>query len=132
MEPILMANGTYELAENIKVGDQVMTYNFTTNSEQSGNVTKIDVTNESEMYIINGILYLAPDQYVWTEQGWIMAENLTYNDTIYNVNTGNFDPVISIITVNGTFPMYDFTINVNGNYIAFTYILKDLGGIHAC
>ena len=64
----------------------------------------------------------------WGEE----AENLTYNDTIYNVNTGNFDPVISINTVNGTFPMYYFTINVNGNYIAFTYILKDLGGIHAC
>lgn len=46
IETILMANCTYELAENIKVGDQVMTYNFTTNSEQSGNVTKIDVTNE--------------------------------------------------------------------------------------
>jgi len=46
MKTILIANGTYELAENIKVGDQVMTYNFTTNSEQSGNVTKIDVTNE--------------------------------------------------------------------------------------
>jgi len=132
LEPILMANGNYKPAENIKAGDKIMTYNFTTHSKQSGIVTKIDVTNESEMYIIKGILYLAPDQYVWTERGWIMAENLTYNDTIYNVNTGNFDPVISINTVNGTFPMYDFTINVNGNYIAFTYILKDLGGIHAC
>lgn len=126
MKTILIANGTYELAENIKVGDQVMTYNFTTNSEQSGNVTKIDVTNESEMYIINGILYLAPDQYVWKEQGWIIAENLTYNDTIYNVFTGYYDPVSSIIAVNGTFQMYDFTVNINGNYISFAYILKDL------
>jgi hypothetical protein len=85
------------------------------------------------MYIINGILYLAPDQYVWTEQGWIMAENLTYNDTIYNVFTGYYDPVSSIIAVNGTFQMYDFTVNINGNYISFAYILKDLfGGIHVC
>jgi len=132
MEPILMADGTYELAENIKVGDQVMTYNFTTNSEQSGNITKIELTNESEMYIINGILYLAPDQYVWTERGWIMAENITYNDTIYNVFTGYYDPVSSIIAVNGTIQMYDFTVNINGNYISFAYILKDLGGIHVC
>jgi len=63
-----MTNNAYELAENIKVGDQIMRYNFTTNSEQSGSVTEIELTNESEMYIINGILYLAPDQYVCTEE----------------------------------------------------------------
>jgi len=55
-----------------------------------------------------------------------MAENLTYNDTIYNVFTGYYDPVSSIIAVNGTFQMYDFTVNINGNYISFAYILKDL------
>ncbi|MFP3257375.1 MAG: hypothetical protein RXO36_06210, partial [Candidatus Nanopusillus acidilobi] len=53
LEPILMANDNYKLAENIKAGDKIMTYNFTTHSKQSGIVTKIDVTNESEMYIIN-------------------------------------------------------------------------------
>jgi len=127
-----MANGTYELAENIKVGDQIMRYNFTTNSEKSGNATEIELTNESEMYIINGILYLTPDQYVWTERGWIMAENLTYNDTIYNVFTWYYDAVSSIIAVNGTFQVYDFTVNMNGDYISFVYILKDLGVIHVC
>jgi len=40
--------------------------------------------------------------------------------------------VSSIIAVNGTFQMYDFTVNINGNYISFAYILKDLGGIHVC
>jgi hypothetical protein len=61
-----------------------------------------------------------------------MAKNITYNDTIYNIYTGTYVPVSSIVTVNGTFQMYDFTININGNYVAFTYILKDLGGIYVC
>jgi hypothetical protein len=132
LEPILMTNGKYKLAEDIKVGDKIMTYNFTINSGQPGKVTKIEISNESEMYVINGILYLAPDQYVWTKKGWIMAENITCNDTIYNVYTGTYDSVSSIITLYGTFQMYDFIININGNYIVLTYILKDLGGVHVC
>ncbi|MGB9763612.1 MAG: hypothetical protein ACPLVI_08235, partial [Thermoplasmata archaeon] len=132
LEPILMTNGKYKLAEDIRVGDKIMTYNFTINSGQFGKVTKIEISNESEMYIINGILYLAPDQYVWTERGWIMAKNITYNDTIYNIYTGCYDQVSSIIILNGTYRMYDFTVDINGDYLAFAYILKDLGGIHAC
>ncbi len=132
LEPILMANGTYQIAENIKVGDKIMTYNFSTYSEQTGIVTNVTITNESKMYIINGVLFLASDQKVWTENGWVMAENLTYNNTIYDVYDEQYTHVYSIIIVKGGFPMYDFTININGNYIAVNYILKDLGGIHAC
>ncbi|MGC9138887.1 MAG: hypothetical protein ACP5G5_07810, partial [Thermoplasmata archaeon] len=63
---------------------------------------------------------------------WIMAKNITYNDTIYNIYTRCYDQVSSIIILNGTYRMYDFTVDINGDYVAFAYILKDLGGIHAC
>lgn len=60
------------------------------------------------------------------------AENLTLNDSIYNVFTHNYMQVFSIKILYGSFTMYDFTVSVNGNFIAYFNIMKDIGGIHAC
>ena len=132
LTPILMWNNTYKLAKDIKVGDTLMTFNFTTGEMEYGTVEYITITNWSLMYVIDGYLMVAPDQAVWTERGYVNAENLTLNDTIYNVFTNSYMPVFSIKILYGSFTMYDFTVSVNGNYIAYWNIMKDLGGIHAC
>jgi subtilase family serine protease len=132
LTPILMWNNTYKLAKDIKVGDTLMTFNFTTGEMEYGTVEYITITHWSLMYVIDGYLMVAPDQAVWTERGYVNAENLTLNDTIYNVFTNSYMPVFSIKILHGSFTMYDFTVSVNGNYIAYWDIMKDLGGIHAC
>ena len=132
LTPILMWNNTYKLAKDIKVGDTLMTFNLTTGEMEYGTVEYITITHWSLMYVIDGYLMVAPDQAVWTERGYVNAENLTLNDTIYNVFTNSYMPVFSIKILYGSFTMYDFTVSVNGNYIAYWDIMKDLGGIHAC
>ncbi|MGC8585659.1 MAG: S8 family serine peptidase [Thermoplasmata archaeon] len=132
LTPILMGNNTYKLAEDIKVGDIVMTFNFATQEMDYGTVEYISVTHWSLMYVIDGYLMVAPDQAVWTERGYVNAENLTLNDSIYNVFTHNYMQVFSIKILYGSFTMYDFTVSVNGNFIAYFNIMKDIGGIHAC
>jgi len=132
LTPILMWNNTYKLAKDIKVGDTLMTFNLTTGEMEYGTVEYITITHWSLMYVINGYLMVAPDQAVWTERGYVNAENLTLNDTVYNVFTNSYMPVFSIKILHGSFTMYDFTVSVNGNYIAYWNIMKDLGGIHAC
>jgi hypothetical protein len=127
-----MWNNTYKLAKDIKVGDTLMTFNLTTGEMEYGTVEYITITHWSLMYVIDGYLMVAPDQAVWTERGYVNAENLTLNDTIYNVFTNSYMPVFSIKILHGSFTMYDFTVAVNGNYIAYWNIMKDLGGIHAC
>ncbi|MGC9073987.1 MAG: hypothetical protein ACP5H0_07535 [Caldisericum sp.] len=82
--------------------------------------------------VIDGYLMVAPDQAIWTERGYVNAENLTLDDSIYNVFTHNYMQVFSIKISKGSFTMYDFTISVNGNFIAYFNIMKDIGGIHAC
>ena len=127
-----MADGTYELAKNIQIGDKVVTYNFTTGEYETGEVEKITVTRESEEYIINGILGVAKDQEVWTSRGWVEAQNLTTYDWIYNVYTGTWTQIYDITVLKENINMYDFHINKNQNYIGTMYLLEDWGGIHAC
>ncbi len=73
---------------------------------------------------------VAPDQDVWTSIGYVAAQNLTTNDWILNANTGSWGLVHSIVVLKGSFTMYDFTVNMNGNFIAWWNIMKDI--ISAC
>ena len=122
---IMMANGTYEFAENITAGESIMTYNMSTGVLEPEVVVHAYEVNQSGMYTINGNLKIAPDQKVLTERGYVEAQNLTMNDTVYDVYTQNWEPVRSISSAVGTYEMYDFYVGVNHNYVAWVYVLQD-------
>lgn len=42
-------------------------------------------TNQTSLYNINGYLKVAPDQKVLTNEGYIEAQDLTYNEILLNV-----------------------------------------------
>ena len=123
--PILMANMSYVLAKDISIGDQIATYNISTGEIQNGTVIGITTTYENYYYIINGNLILAGDQKILTNDGYIEAENLTLNDSVYNVFTNEYMPILSIINISQPMVMYDFLITVNHNYIGWYYVLED-------
>ncbi|MGC8673323.1 MAG: hypothetical protein ACP5TO_07505, partial [Thermoplasmata archaeon] len=123
--PILMANYSYVLAKDISIGEQIATYNISTGEIQNGTVIGITKTYENYYYIINGNLILAGDQKIFTNYGYIEAENLTLNDSLYNIFTNEYIPILSIINISQPMIMYDFLITVNHNYIGWYYVLED-------
>lgn len=129
--PILTPNGTYIFAKNIIPGMYIMSYNFTNNQMQSEMVTKVVTHFVNELYVINGELMVDPNQTIWTQQGYISAKNLTYNDIFYDPIFNSYEPIYSITVLNGTFTVYDFQVNNTENYIAWNYILHDVFGIHS-
>jgi len=129
--PILTQNGTYVFAKNIIPGMYIMSYNFTNNQMQSEMVTKVVTHFVNELYVINGELMVDPNQTIWTQQGYISAKNLTYNDIFYDPIFNSYEPIYSITVLNGTFTVYDFQVNNTENYIAWNYILQDINGIHS-
>jgi hypothetical protein len=129
--PILTPNGTYIFAKNIIPGMYIMSYNFTNNQMQSEMVTKVVTHFVNELYVINGELMVDPNQTIWTQQGYISAKNLTYNDIFYDPIFNSYEPIYSITVLNGTFTVYDFQVNNTENYIAWNYILQDINGIHS-
>ena len=125
LTPILMANGSYEFAENVHNGDRIMTYNLTTGQLQDSTVQLAYETDQVAMFTINGYLKIAPDQKVLTEHGYEEAQYITLNDTMYNIYTHNWEMIHSISVSMGTFAMYDFYIGVNHNYIAWSNVMED-------
>lgn len=123
--PVLLSNYTTQYAQNITTGESIMTYNFSTHSMQAGTVQVVYVTHHSSMYVINGYLKVAGDQDIWTNHGYIQAQNLTNNDTIFNVFTQHFNKVHSISVEHGNFTMYDFYVTGNHNYIVWWNLMQD-------
>ncbi len=125
LAPVLLSNYTYEYAENITVGESIMTYNFTTGTMQQGTVLQVFVTQHTEMYVINGYLKVARDQDMWTNHGYVQAQYLTINDTIFDVYTGHYEKIQSISVDYGSFTMYDFYVSTNRNYIVWSNLMED-------
>lgn len=125
LAPVLLSNYSYVYAENITVGQHLMTYNFSTGSLQKGTVVDVFVTHHVEMYVINGYLKVASDQDMWTNHGYIQAQNLTLNDSIFNVYTGHFQKIRSIAIDYGSYTMYDFYVSTNKNYIIWNNLMED-------
>ncbi len=123
--PVLLSNYSVQYAQNIKIGDNIMTYNFTTGSMQQGTVQQVFTTQHSEMYVINGYLKVAGDQVIWTNHGYVQAQNLTSNDKIFDVFNHHFYRVHSISVEYGDFTMYDFYVTANHNYVVWSNLMKD-------
>lgn len=125
LAPVFLANHTFQYAEDINVGESIMTYNFTSNTMESGTVQAVYVTQHSDMFVINGYLKVANDQDIWTNHGYIQAQNLTSNDTIFDVFDHQFYKVHSISVETGNFTMYDFYVSENHNYIVWSNLMQD-------
>lgn len=125
LAPILLSNYNYLYAENITLGEHIMTYNLSTGTMQEGTVIHIFVTHHPDMYVINDYLRVARDQDIWTNHGYIQAQNLTTNDKIMNVFTHQFVRIHSISVEYGSYTMYDFRVSVNPNYIIWNNLMED-------
>lgn len=122
---VLLSDYSTTSAQSITMGESVMTYNFSTNSLESGTIQAIFVTQHSNMYDINGYLKVAGDQDIWTDHGYIQAQNLTSNDMIFDVFSHHFYKVRSLAVEHGSYTMYDFYVGGDHNYIVWSNLMED-------
>ena len=110
---------------DVSLDQSVMTYNLTSGELQPGVVVAIYITSHTRMYVINGYLKVAYDQDLWTNHGWVQAQNLTYSDSLFNALNGHSTKVNSIRVVDGNFTMYDFYVETNSDYVAWMNVMQD-------
>ena len=124
--PILLHNGKFIDASEIRVGDKVVTYNPQDNTYGTGKVQKVFITNQTEEMTINQYLQLAPDQFVLTERGWVQAINLTLNDSLFDALNSSYVQIFSISEMAGEYTIYDFSIsNPDRDYIGWSNVMQD-------
>lgn len=123
---ILLASGSYEQAQYVHAGTEIMTFNATTGSLQSEAVQTVISVNQFGMYTINGNLQVSGDQQILTNHGWMEAMHLHYGEMIFDPLNGTYLAIISIHQSHGTYRMYDFILPGNYNYVAYSYLLQGI------
>ena len=123
--PILLANWTYEQADQIIPGTQLLVYDASTGNYTSMAVNGIYSDTHSTMVIINGLLNISLNQTVLTDKGYVSAENLTIGSYVFVPFANSYIKVSSINIEYGSFLMYDFVFNSGTQgYIAWWYVLS--------
>ena len=132
---VTMADGSSELVEKIKPGDQVLGFDPNTGSFAIENVLAVTSTKVVLIENINdGGLRLTPtDQPIYirnsTYEGWLRdPEKIEVGWEIFNAIIGTWVTVSSInYEVEKTW-VYDFTTEGYQTYLANSYLLMDKGG----
>lgn len=122
---ILLGDGKYELIENIKKNDIVVSYNTETKEFKSGTVGSVETSIQNiliEIKTNNGeLLKSTIGHTIYTTKGWTLAKNLKVGDELLNKNE-KITKIISLETIKEDVLVYHI-LNVNNTY---NYFANDL------
>jgi intein/homing endonuclease len=111
---IKMANSTTKNVEDVQVGDKLKGYNT-----KYVSVTGTIADQSNEYYIINNRLKITGDHAVLTNRGrMVRADELIIGGEGMIRFDGTTEDIISVSTVQGNTPTYNFTVQGNNLYIA--------------
>lgn len=83
--PILMADGSQKVAERVRKGDRIMSYNTEEGKPEIAIVEETMSRIAKEVISIttpSSVLKATPEHPVFTKRGWIKAEDLTKEDEV--------------------------------------------------
>jgi hypothetical protein len=111
--------------QNLKVGQALEEYNFSSGSMTVGTLLSANATNATGLIDINnGWLFVTPtDQPIYihnaTFTGWLRdSQNLTVGDQMFDPVTGAWISVRSVTLVQGHFLVYDVVTSNPDNFVA--------------
>lgn len=121
---ILMADGSYKKIEEIKIGDQVISWDKQIEKRISATVQAV-VQRQDPIITINGALRAAPDEVVFLANGGAaMAGNLSLGDQLLDEN--NNPVIVKSIDYSGAEKTYDLSLSNADSFYAGGYLVHDL------
>ena len=121
---VLLANGTYVPAYNLRLGDAVYSYNINESKFVTSTVVAIYPLITTDQYIINGNLYVDGGQpLIVNGTNMINATDLKIGDTMTNPLMNQSVKVTSIKVLHGLFLVYEFNAVPVDNYVVNGYVV---------
>ena len=115
--PILMADGTYKMIQDVKVGDQVLSYDPETGKfSPSGVVNTVQASSE-KYFVINGELKITPAHQLYANGAWVNSESLKVGDTLIGED-GKPIIITSIVEKNETVAVYNLVTTEPHDFFA--------------
>ena len=111
---VLMKGGYYKPISKIRVGDEVMGYDFEEKKIKNGTVTRVIISRVNFILTINNCLRTTTNHLFYTREGWIYAENLTGKELF--TPSGDWLPVFSVKKEENTSPVYGLEVSDCHNF----------------
>jgi hypothetical protein len=122
---ITMADKTYKNIEDIKEGDEVLSYNINTKEIESAKVNKLFIHEDcNNGLILNNIIKTTTNHPFYVNNDWIEAGNLKIGDEILYVS-GIKHKITNIEPNTNKQTVYNFKVPGNHNYFAEGYLVHN-------
>ncbi|MFA6306202.1 MAG: LamG-like jellyroll fold domain-containing protein [Patescibacteria group bacterium] len=123
-QPILMADGSQKNIEDVKIGDEVMSYNLDLKKAEPDKVVGLGGGSHDDYLVFNGTLKTSLNHVIWTTSGYKPAEEIKVGDWLLN-SAGEEVEVRQIEYVKEKVDTYDLTIEKNHNFFVSNYLVHN-------
>lgn len=123
---ITLADGSKKPIMDVKIGDEVLSYDFKTKSLVASTVQELLIhDNADKLLIINGYLEVTPEHIVYSNKGWQGIGSLNIGDYLYDQDMNKI--IINSIEkrVNEEL-VYNLHLSYPNNYYANGYLVHNL------
>lgn len=107
----------YKEISDIKVGDNVLSYDTENGKIVYNPVTKIFAHNVTEILIINSMINTTGEHRFYTKRGWVASEELKIGDEILRED-GTWISIVSKTKRHGEFVVYNLDVASTHNFFA--------------
>lgn len=123
--PILMADGTYKMIQDVKVGDQVLSYDPETGRFLPSGVVNTVQASTEKYFVINGELKITPAHQLYANGQWVNSETLKVGDTLIGED-GKPVIITSIEEKNESVPVYNLVTTAPHDFFASGFLVHNV------
>lgn len=114
-QSVLMADGTQKNIEDVKVGDEVISYNPDTKITEKDKVTDVLKGSHSEYLVFNNTLKTSLDHVIFANNKFVPAQDIKVGDFLLNSQGSNVK-VFKIDHIYKNVETYDLTVEKNHDF----------------
>jgi len=122
--PILLADGSIKMIEDIKVGDMVLAFDEENKKTVPDKVKKFMVNKTDKYLLVNNHLKVTANHTVYSDGEYVAIGQLQVGDTLLNKD-GQPEKISSIQEIQQEAVVYDLEVNPYHNYFAGGYLVHN-------
>lgn len=121
---VMLANGQVKYIQDIKVGDEVLSWNEESKNSETGTVTSIMNISSNSAFVINSRVTVTAEHPFLTRRGWVKVKDITVGDYLKKVTGDERVDTIEIVNFKEQ-PVYNITVSKSPTYYANGYIVHN-------
>src|SRR3989344_5262244 len=124
-QPILMADGSQKNIEDIRVGDEIISFNLDAGKAEKDMIVGLWGGPHDDYLVFNGTLQTSLNHIIWSDGKWKSAEDIKVGEFLLN-SRGQEIEVAQIKYVRDKVNTYDLEVEKNHNFFVSNYLVHNV------